>query len=257
MPGGDLLVGHREAGQRVDAGLLRPGQPFAVVVGLGEDRLPVLARQADHLQQLEAGGLPALRLDHRPVDQMNEGDQIGDPPFGHQHARRQLVGRRHQRVLQRQAGAREEHLEAAVEGRLEVVRQPEVGLGDQEVGIGLQPEPVGAVEAEHQAASRQRRQLGARPAHGGHDGGEALRGTDDAVAVEVHAELGEVDDEADLGVGRHAVERGGGRFHAVAEVDQHGAKAVIGERLRLFARRHRQAQQRQGEARAGSRSRAG
>ena len=82
-------------------------------------------------------------------------------------------------------------------------------------------------------------------------------GRDDAVAIEVDAEPGEVHDEADLGVGRHAVEGGGRGFHAVAEVDQHRAKAVIGERLRLFARRHRQAKQGQGEALRCSRSHGG
>ena len=43
VPGLHLVLADFEAGQRIGAFLLRAGQPFAVVVGLGLDRLPVLA----------------------------------------------------------------------------------------------------------------------------------------------------------------------------------------------------------------------
>ncbi len=141
VPGLHLLLADFEAGQRVDALLLRSGQPFAVVVGFGADRLPVLARQPDHFQQMAARCLPALRLDHRPVDVVDQRDEVGDAPF-----RGDDVPCSCRRLAAREGPAaavwrcREQHVERAVEGVAEIMRQPEIGLRHEEFGIALQPD---------------------------------------------------------------------------------------------------------------------
>ena len=147
------MLGDFEAGQLVGAGLLRAGQPFAVVVGLGADRLPVLAGQPDHFQQFGARRLAALRLGHRPVDQMDEGDEVGDAPLAGETCRRSPSSSGTSVSCMRQLGLREQHVEALVEGLAEIMRQPEIGLRHQEVGIALQPVAVGAVEAEDERAA--------------------------------------------------------------------------------------------------------
>ena len=138
---------------------------------------------------------------------------------------------------------REQHVKTLVEGLPEVVRQPEIGLRHQEVGIALQPIAIGAVEAEHQrraghvgrhlAAIRERR----------HDGGGAFQRRHPAVLVEVDAEPGEVDLDSDLGIARNAGERRRRLRHAVPEVGEDAPEAVIGERLGIGIRGDRQPHQ--------------
>ena len=47
-----------------------------------------LAAQPDHLQQFPACGPASLGLDDRPVDEMDEGDEVGDPPLAGEDAAR-------------------------------------------------------------------------------------------------------------------------------------------------------------------------